>query len=399
MKMYYSERDFKLSEKYVGLALAMDELYRKSVSDDEASFSAEGILPVILNKADKASEESWADIKASLTELYKDYRTIENDVRRNYISEQITSVLALGEWIFEKKECGYRNLVQNILQVNPNPITENQRKLLHKKLDILLTDKNYRGSLEKKVQDWRKDHLVEKYSMKSVLRELISEAKEQSLEFGIKEIQDLDIEAKVIYNAAYNGYIDFENRVMEINGDLEYAYEDLKHLVTHETFPGHMAHMEIRRQRVEAGEIPLDAALVFTNTASSSIFEGIADNAARFLEWDKSTDDQVSSLLQIIKSTASYGAAHMLHEEKRDLDAVKQYFRDYAFLSESAIDSRIRFISHPLRQAFIYSYWRGNEAVYKAYKNVTREQFPKFCNYLYGNMHSANTVGQFNNII
>jgi len=123
-----------------------------------------------------------------------------------------------------------------------------------------------------------------------------------------------------------------------------------------------------------------------------------ADNGARFLEWDKPLDDQINQLIQAAKSTASYGAAHMLHEEKKGVEAVKQYLRDYAFMNEAAVNSRVRFISHPFRKTFMYAYWRGNEAVYRAYKNVSKEQFPQFISYLYGNMHSANTVNQFNTI-
>ncbi|KUO73179.1 MAG: hypothetical protein APF77_08390 [Clostridia bacterium BRH_c25] len=398
MKFGYSQKDFKLAEKYVHTVLGMDELFRKNLADSEASFSSEGLVPVILTKIENKPVSGWLEAKEALKGLYEEYKTLENDIRRNYMSEQIASTMLLGEWVFEKNDFEYRYLVQNLLQVDPNPVTENQRKMLHRKLDMLLSNKNYKGSLKDKVEAWRKEHAVEKASLGPVLKELIEAAKEQTVEFGIKEVADISIEPVVVHDVPYNAYIDFLGNQMLINGDLEHTYEDLKHLITHETFPGHTAHMEVRRQRVEAGDIPLDAALVFTNTASSSIFEGIADNGARFLEWDKPLDDQINQLIQAAKSTASYGAAHMLHEEKKGVEAVKQYLRDYAFMNEAAVNSRVRFISHPFRKTFMYAYWRGNEAVYRAYKNVSKEQFPQFISYLYGNMHSANTVNQFNTI-
>lgn len=398
MKFKYSSKDFKLAQEYVSTVLGMDELYRSNLVDGEASFSSEGLIPVILTKAESKQLSGWPEAKEALKELYEGYKTLENDIRRNYMSEQIASTILLGEWVFERKDFEYRYLVQNLLQVDPSPVTENQRQMLHRKIDILLSDKNYKGSLKDKVEAWRREHTVDKASLGPVLKELLTSAKEQTVEFGIKEVADIDIEPVVVHDVPYNAYIDFLGNQMLINGDLEHTYEDLEHLITHETFPGHTAHMEVRRQRVEAGDIPLDAALVFTNTASSSIFEGIADNGGRFLEWDKSLDARINQLLQAAKSTASYGAAYMLHEEKKSIDAVKQYLRGYAFLNEAAVNSRVRFISHPFRKTFMYAYWRGNEAVYKAYKNVSKEQFPQFINYLYGNMHSANTVSQFNSI-
>lgn len=399
MKFKYSSKDFKLAQDYVSTVLGMDELYRNNLVDGEASFSSEGLIPVILTKAESKQLSGWPEAKEALKEIYEGYKTLENDIRRNYMSEQIASTILLGEWVFEKKDFEYRYLVQNLLQVDPSPVTENQRQMLHRKINILLSDKNYKGSLKDKVEAWRREHTVDKASLGPVLKELIASAKEQTVEFGIKEVAAIDIEPVVVHDVPYNAYIDFLGNQMLINGDLEHTYEDLEHLITHETFPGHTAHMEVRRQRVEAGDIPLDAALVFTNTASSSIFEGIADNGGRFLEWDKSLDARINQLLQAAKSTASHGAAYMLHEEKKSIDAVKQYLRDYAFLNEAAVNSRVRFISHPFRKTFMYAYWRGNEAVCKAYKNVSKEQFPNFIDYLYGNMHSANTVKQFNSIV
>lgn len=398
MKYNYSPQDFKMAEKYVRTAIGMDELFRRNLSDSEAAFSSEGLLPVVLTKIESKPLSSWLDAKEALTELYSEYKSLENDIRRNYMSEQIASTILLGEWVFERKGFEYRHLVKNLLQVDPNPVTENQRKLLHGKLDVLLSDKNYKGGLKDKVEAWRKEHVVDKASLGAVLKELTAAAKEQTIEFGIKEIADINIEPQVVHDVPYNAYIDFLGNQMLINGDLEHTYEDLKHLITHETFPGHAAHMEVRRQKVEAGDIPLDAALVFTNTASSPIFEGIADNGERFLEWDKSLDDRINQLLQAAKSLASYGGAHMLHEENKEIEEVKQFFKDFAFMNDAAVDSRVRFISHPLRKTFMYAYWRGNEAVYRAYKNVSKEQFPQFISYLYGNMHSANTVNQFNGI-
>lgn len=398
--IFYCDKDFKLAEKYVSIALSMDKLYRSKSSDSESSFSSEGLIPVVLNKFNVIENyENWNDAKDSLKELYYEYSTLENDIRRNYMLEQIASTLLIGEWVFEKKELMYRHLVQNLLHVDPNPTTYRQILLLHKKLDILLSNKNYTGNLKEKVKAWREHHVIKKTEINLVLNELIVKAKEESIEFGIKEIGDLNIVPTVVYDVPYSAYIDFLGNVMQINGDLEYTYQDLKHLIAHETFPGHSAHMEIRRQKVESGEIPLDATLVFTNTASSPVYEGIADNGMRFLGWDKSIDDEINNLLQVLKSTSSYSAAHMLHVENKDVSVVKQYLKEYAFMNDAAVDSKIRFVSHPFRKTFIYSYWRGNEAVCKAYNSVSKEQFIKFYNYLYGNMHSINTVNQFNSII
>jgi hypothetical protein len=83
----------------------------------------------------------------------------------------------------------------------------------------------------------------------------------------------------------FSAYCDYPARKVLMNLDFPYTRFALKHLATHEVFPGHLVHLALRERYVAEGRMPLDAAQVVTSSASSALFEGIADNGMFFLDW------------------------------------------------------------------------------------------------------------------
>ncbi len=65
------------------------------------------------------------------------------------------------------------------------------------------------------------------------------------------------------------------------------------------------------------------------------------------------------------------------------------------FGEENWIKSRLHFFKHSLRAPFIYSYWRGNEAVHQVYTDLPENIKAAFYNFLYKNMLSADAVKEF----
>ena len=59
------------------------------------------------------------------------------------------------------------------------------------------------------------------------------------------------------------------------------------------------------------------------------------------------------------------------------------------------MDNRLRFIEAPARAVLIWSYWWGERSVRPAWEAVPLESRDAFIRYLYGRMHSIETVGMF----
>lgn len=392
----YCKKDFELAQKFVSVVLTMDRLYREGCDESEASFSKEGIVPVILSDTLKYDDlGSWENAKMVLKDVYNGYKTIENDIRKNYMFEQVSSVLMMGEWLFENRGFTYRQLVAGMLYVDHNPITKNMIAHDINQLDNLLRDKGYKGSYEDRLRSWKQDNVVAPDDLQGVLDELAQKAKEKAVNLGFEEISDVDVKCVVEHDAPYSGYCDFLTRTIYINGDMEYTYPGLKHLICHETHPGHMTHMQVRKTLAEKGQVPVDALLVITNTASSGIFEGLADNGLNFLGWIENKDDVIARLYQNLNSKMSVTIAHMLHEENAEVEKVKQYYQKTLLATDAAVNSKIRFLTYPFRRPFTYCYWRGNEAVEKIYDRIPKPRAYEFLRYAYNNMQSINTANQF----
>lgn len=387
--------DMRLSREFCRIVLGMDKLYREGHgSTNEASFDREGLVPINLTDETPHLYESWEQVRQDLIGLRKRYLAVENEMRRNYMQQQIGSLLALAEWC-SGRDIPFREKVRGFLYVNENPVPRSERSRLHQKLDDLLSWRGFRGSLQEKVAAWEEARRVPHDELESVVKELLDQAKEQVVRHLFPQMADIEVTPEIVHGVPYQAYCDYVNSKMYLNGDLSYTYEALRHLVTHECFPGHTTHMRIRELGVKAGTLPLDAGLVITNTASSPVFEGIADNGMRFIQWGTTPDDEIYEVYQQIRSISGLNAAHMIHAEHKTLEEARAFLREFAFGQESWIASRLRFITHSLRAPFIYSYWRGNEAVHEAYRRVPKEERTQFYQFLYANMLSADTVKQY----
>ncbi|WP_336823756.1 hypothetical protein [Sporosarcina sp. USHLN248] len=387
----YEEKDFLLGDKFVRIVQGFDHLF-KQMTDDNASkeeaLNSEGIVPVNLTMLKPETYTSLEDVYEDLVQLQHEYRTIQDERRRFYMNKQIESIKNLVLW--KKKDLNnFLSRVRGFLFVNDNPFTSAQCANLHEELQVHFKSIGLSGDLSSNYGQWTASRHVPLDEIESVLNELLCKAKERVVEKMFPEVEDIHIKVKIVHDVPYSAYCDYVNETMIINGDLDYTYESLKHLATHEVFPGHTTHLYVREQAYLRGEVPADAALVITNSASSPLFEGIGDNGLQFIDWMTTDHDRIADTVQRIKSVAGMNSSYMLNELNRPEQEVREFLRSFAFGQQEWIDSRMRFISHPLRAPFIYAYYRGYEGVKEAYKRIPDSQKKEFYYYLYQNMLTA----------
>jgi hypothetical protein len=144
------------------------------------------------------------------------------------------------------------------------------------------------------------------------------------------------------------------------------------------------------------GSTTADVLLSVVNTASSSVFEGIADAGMRMIDWIEDDNDRVQALLSRHRAAIGTVAAWRLHAEGWPVDRVHDWLRAESLAGgEGWVANRMRFLSAPGRAVLIWSYWWGQLAVDAAWDRVAPERRSEFIAFLYGRMHSTRTAGMF----
>ncbi len=116
-----------------------------------------------------------------------------------------------------------------------------------------------------------------------------------------------------VSGVAFNARCDYLGRTIELNIDPTLTRPGLKHLAVHEGYPGHYVQFKLRETLYREGAAPADVLLSVVNTASSSVFEGIADAGMEMMDWIDSDDDRVLALLNRHRAGIGTGAAWRLH--------------------------------------------------------------------------------------
>lgn len=383
----------KLGHELAALTAGLDALYRSTPRSD-GFLDREGLIPVAVAEVTPRPLRDYHQAREALISLQGRLSEAESELRRAYLGEMIDSLLALVT-TFEEKPISYADRVRRQIRVDTqvvdDAVLDGYRAPIREKLDEI----GYSGNeLAVDVRRWEADVRVPPEKVLDVLCELSEEARRRTSAM-MYEMDAEWLDPVGIREVPFSAYCDYPGRKLLLNLDFPYTPQWLKHLACHEAFPGHLVHLALRQRYVEEGTMPLDGAQVITSSASSALFEGIADNGIYFLDWVNGPEDELGEALQRLRAALRCNAAWMLHAEGRAAEEIAPIIAEAGYQDLSTATSRIAFLRHGLRAPFVYAYWCGDVAVHGVWKTVEPEQRREFWDYLYGNMHTPTTLRDF----
>ncbi len=348
-------------------------------------------MPVYLAEVDAEAFTDWAEADERLAEVEGRLSSVPDAMRRAYLAEMIDSLRALVA-TFRGATFSYGERVRRCLRVPPEPVAEPILAAYRDTISGALDELGYGGKdLEQALPQWESDHQVAQDKTLPALQRLLHEARERT-EATMFPVPDGMLEAVGVHAVPFAAYCDYPGRRLILNLDYGYTLPALKHLACHEGFPGHFVHMTLREALIETGEMPLDGALVVTSSASSPLFEGIAENGIQFLDWIEGPADRLAIALNRLRSAARINAAWKIHAENQTERDVVAYLMNTCLQSQAWAKSRLAFLTHPLRAPFIFAYWYGDQAVDRVWQRVRPAQRAEFWRYLYSSMHTPTTL-------
>lgn len=384
----------KLGYELATLTAGIDRLYRSTPRSD-GFLDREGLIPVAVTGVEPPPLRDYDEADVALEALAARLPAeAENALRQAYLAEMIDSLRALVT-TFEERQISYAERLRRQIRVDTQlvgaEVLDGYRMIIRDRLDAL----GYRGGdLATDLGRWESDVRVPRDKVLETIRSYAEEARRRvsrlMFEMGHEWLEPVELS-----DVPFSAYCDYPGRKLMLNLDHPYSTHELKHLACHEAFPGHLVHLALRQFYVTSGKMPLDGAQVVTSSASSALFEGIADNGIYFLDWINEPAEELASALQRLRAALRCNAAWMLHAEQKSPGEVAEVISKASYRSLEHTSSSLAFLRHGLRAPFVYSYWCGDMAVYDVWKTVPAERRKDFWAYLYGNMHTPSTLRNF----
>jgi hypothetical protein len=386
-----SPQTFAYAEQVTTALLGIDALYRKESGDKE------GLAVVNMSGGMHKPEpfETYGSAARRFKDLKQQAVSLPEPDRRRYYDQLCHSTLAFIDW--REGRLPFKEQLSSFLHVPAEPASDGELDQLRGRMRSLLNGLGYSGDLPAQFAAWEARNRVPPDEVPGLLRELLATAWDRTEErLHIPAEKSDGMRITPVSGVAFNARCDYLQRNIELNIDPTLTRQGLKHLTVHEAYPGHYVQFKLRETWYREGTAPADGLLSVVNTASSSTFEGIADNGMALLDWIETDDDRLQALLNRYRSGIGTGAAWRLHALGWSEEKVKDWLRSQTLAGgEGWVAGRMRFLSAPSRAVLIWSYWWGEASVTPVYRRVPVDRRLEFLRYLYGRMHSNQTVAMF----
>jgi hypothetical protein len=355
----------------------------------------EGLVPIFVGDPAVARHfASWDDARRALDAFAADVDTFAASPRRTYLESMIRALRAVVD-VFSGADVPFRRKLTEIVGIPAEPVPDETFDAIHARVDELLRSRGIgSGTLVERVRQWQEKCLLDPADIPATFEAFAAEAKART-DASIFPTGSYSMALKALHGVPYAGRCNFNEGVMEINLDIPLTRPALKHLVTHEIYPGHSTQLLYTKDAVDAGRTPDDALLCTTNAIPGSIQEGIGDQGTALLNWIENEDDALQIEVRRAQTAAGTNAVYHLNESGWSAERCVAYFQSVGLGQEPWARVRTKMAQHDFRGPFLGSYWFGCEAVGALRERVGAAPSRAFYDHLYGTPHTLETLARF----
>lgn len=380
--------DKQVGYDITAIALGMDALERR-LQQGSGALDTEGLIPIYIggDLVSPKGYENWIGVKKDLAEIASRIEQCPVRSRKSFL-EALSRSLYAAIKVFEGEETSFAYRLEHLVGVPAGPADEMVIEELREEIDQALSRRKIvRGSLAQRVQTWQSskfipiEHLDEEYGR-------LQEEAVKRTSSRVFDVGDFRMRLVLTSGSHAAGRCNFMESTMEINTDIGCTRAALKHLVTHENFPGHATQLLYTLDAFKRGVASADVLLCTLNGIPGVIQEGIGDQATEIIDWVEDDDDVIQIALRRLRIAVATTASWKLMELGQPEDSVVSYIKETGFALNPYVDGRITQAKHIYRGPFNASYYHGNQAVREVRLRTPKEHYDEFITYLYGRMHS-----------
>ncbi len=375
------------SKQLTKLVLGLDAFYRQTRVDGSGKLDNEGLVPVHWSGEEAMFIDNWRDALRKLNAYLLQASLLPDPWARDWLCDYALSLITLVRWL-SGEALSYEEIVAGTLGIDPYPPTEPAIRGLRMRRDAALNRAGYAS-----FEAYTETNGVAKANLVNVGNDLLTKARKQaSTRLPMLTLPPHPIEMMPVKGVPYTAYCDYPGKTIWINIDVPHTRSGLKQLVGHEAYPGHYLHMYHREKLVREGKMLPDAALVVTNTASSVLFEGIAERGLDLMAWRETPEDEIAWWQNRLEWLCSIEVAHALNTKRSSPKETAAFLRQTCDAHEAWIEGKLAFVTHHLRAPFVYCYWWGGTIVGHWWARISARKLGLAISYLYGKMHSPSTL-------
>jgi hypothetical protein len=313
--------------------------------------------------------------------------------RRAYLKEELRA-MHTTICILAGDPPAFVNEVESLYGVTPKWVDESIFAEAHRVLNEVLPGS---GSLRERVMGFKERSRVTAEVAEPIIRRLVELLRGRTAAlFGLPAGEDCEVTfVRDKPWIAYNWYLGDYKSHIDFNQDVPIEMWSLPYTVAHEIYPGHHTEFAIKEQRLYRGEGRPEHSILLSNTPSSLVSEGIAENGLEAV----ANEDEIAAIMK----DCYEDAALPRDDAARVMDFIKAYrlekvtdnqvlllYRDhapdneiinygirYGLMDEEQGQHLLRFCRDPLSRSYTYNYTLGRDlvAVFLAQADAKTEAF------------------------
>ena len=327
------------------------------------------------------------DLHHNAEALLRDIATISDELRREWLTQQVTAMLATLRRV-EGETLPFEEELRLVYDIHPQWTDEREfddaQRVIGDLLPGAVETQPAASLLADRQEAWDARFDVPKEKLLPLLTACCDEAQRRTRQlFALPEGERVVLQ--IVQDkpwAGYNWYLgDYGSRV-DVNTDLPVRANSMVGLMTHECYPGHHTEHTVKEQKLYRQQGHAEACVELINAPECVISEGIADLAEEIIfaeselkAWlrtefyprvdaqraaDVERDRAIAMARRKLRSIGG-NAAFLLHRDGASEQSVVEYIQRYDASTEKRARQLYHFIAEPLYRSYIFTYHYGYE--------------------------------------
>ena len=319
-----------------------------------------------INAGDKPSIETLEDLAGSIQRsLLEDSALSPN--RRAYLQEELRAMCTTIH-ILAGNPPDYINEVESLYGVTPKWVDESIFAEAHHVLNEVLPGS---GSLRERVMGFKERSRVPSEVAEPIIRRLVELLRGRTVAlFGLPPGEDCEVTfVRDKPWIAYNWYLGDYKSHIDFNQDVPIEMWNLPYAIAHEMYPGQHTEFAIKEQRLYRGEGRPEHSILLSNTPSSLVSEGIAENGLEAIENEDAAlpQDDAARVMDFIKAyrleKVTDNQVLLLYRDHAPDNEIIDYGIRYGLMDEEQGHHLLRFCRDPLSRSYTYNYTLGRDLI------------------------------------